>query len=262
MASISLGIIQFQPSDKVNDNLATMSTFLQESHDKGVDLAVFPEFCTCVAGLSATKASVRPASDWQDILGSIAAKSNTAVIFGGVPTLLESGFIRNRAYVFNADGVLITHYDKSHLFTMHARTQDAMDEQALFTTGQEPVSFNFKGLNIGLSICYDLRYSDLYLNYRKCDLVICTAAFTEMTGEAHWNTLLRARAIENQFWFAGADLCNENRQAASSLYGHSAIYDPWGNLVAFADHNHTELITAEINTDAVIRTRKKMPMLF
>ncbi len=260
MSTIKLGISQFQPCGDVKANLDSMSSHLAALKAEGTDLAVFPEYCTCVAGLSRTRESARDFDGWLDALSRLAADCGTAAVFGGVPTLMADGTCRNRSYAFDSGGSLMAFYDKSHIFTVHAKRHDAMDELALFTPGNCPASFDFMGVKIGLSICYDLRYSGLFLNYRDCHLVLCTAAFSSSTGDAHWHALLKARAIEGQYWFAGADLCNARNDSDVSLYGHSAVFDPWGNEAASAPANDEALLTAVIDTERVLAVRKKLPM--
>lgn len=257
---LTLGIVQFCAWSTLEKNLGIFGGHLRYLGAAGAELAVFPEYCTCLGGLKATRESARTMLEWCGILGKVAAENGLAIVFGGVPTLLEDGKIVNRGYVFERSGEVMTWYDKMHLYPNMTKKPDDMDEWELFTPGNKACSFEFKGWRIGLSICFDLRFPEVYMNYRDCDLVLCTAAFAWATGKCHWNALLRARAIENQFWIAGAGQGGENSQTGMKLYGHSAVYDPWGNGFFESEDDDETSITVTLDKGMVEKVRKRLPM--
>jgi len=260
MTSIALGMAQLCASPVLDANLDMMAAALVQFQQQKVDLAVFPEYCTCLGGLAATRLSARPFEEWQPILAKLVSQTHIASVFGGIPTSMPDNTVRNRSYAVDGNGAILAFYDKQHLFQLCHKHGDDMDEMALFKPGSEPVSFNFKGMRIGLSICFDLRFPELYLSYKDCQLILCTAAFTQFTGQAHWDALLRARAIENQTWFAGVAMGGSNSQTGLRLYGCTSLYDPWGELAASIPGSDSGSVCATVSTAKVNSTRALIHM--
>lgn len=195
-----------------------------------------------------------------------------AILAGGFPVRAESGKVYNRSVLFSAEGEIVAEYDKIHLFDVALSESETYMESRTVEAGR-PVAVTGQlelrdlqdqpfHLNTGLSVCYDLRFPELYrkLADQGAELILIPAAFTRPTGEAHWETLLRARAIENSL-FVIAPAQTGIHTTSRSTYGHSMIIDPWGEVLARAD-TVPGLITATIETDQISEIRRKLPSFY
>ena len=258
---LTLGIAQFTPTPNVEENLDSIDQMAAKLRSDGAEMAVFPEYYTCLASMKTTKKVARSQAEWMELFAPIARAKGLALVLGGISCLAPDGNVYNRTYVIDADGTLLAFYDKRHLFALKFNRQGFISETEAFVPGHDVNTFAFKGFQIGLATCFDVRFGEMFTHFTTCDLVICTAAFTASTGVPHWNTLLQARAIENQQWFAGVDICGVNPETGIELFGHSIVYDPWGLPVASADHNAPATFVAELSTERVAYIRNKLPMI-
>ena len=223
-------------------------------------MVIFPEYCTCNANMETTKRVARSHAQWMEVFSPMARSCQTALVLGGLSVLESDGYVYNRTYVLGANGNLLAHYDKRHLFKLKLNRKGFLSETDAFVPGHAIKSFLFGEMRIGLCTCFDVRFGEMFTHFTDCDAVICTAAFTASTGTPHWHTLLQARAIENQLWLIGVDMCGTNPETGVELYGHSVIYDPWGTPIASADHNEPATFLADISTERVAYIRNKLPM--
>jgi nitrilase len=182
------------------------------------------------------------------------------VLFGGVP-VAEGAAVLNAALLYGPDGRLLARYDKIHLFQLDPAKPSGIDETRWYTPGSEPVAVTLNGWKIGLSICYDLRFPELYRHYAPADLLVCTAAFTEATGRAHWEVLLRARAIENQCFMAGVGQCGTNPETGQTLFGHTCLVDPWGEEVVAVPGGTEGLAVTALARTRLDEVRARLPAL-
>jgi predicted amidohydrolase len=143
------------------------------------------------------------------------------------------GRVRNACCVYGPDGRRLARYDKIHLFAFDNGQGESYDEARVLQAGDTPVTFEHAGWRAGLSICYDLRFPELYraMMQPPCDVLFVPAAFTWTTGQAHWMTLLRARAIENQCWVV-APAQGGTHENGRRTFGHSVVFGPWGEQLA------------------------------
>ncbi|HDZ07629.1 carbon-nitrogen hydrolase family protein [Pseudohongiella sp.] len=180
---------------------------------------------------------------------------------GHAPELLTDGRVRPASLVFDSSGAIIARYDKMHLFDVEVSDRQARyAESDSFEAGNEVVAVDTTVARLGLSICYDMRFPELYrrLFNERVELISVPAAFTRVTGEAHWEVLLRARAIENQCYVIGAGqggVHNERRET----YGHSMIIDPWGRVLDVLDSGEG-VVVADLDLPALHELRRKMPV--
>jgi predicted amidohydrolase len=195
-----------------------------------------------------------------DVLRELAAKNGLTVIAGGMP---ERSGRPDRPYntsvVFGADGELVTRYRKLHLFDVELPDGTRLHESAATTAGDEVVTVDVRGFNVGLTICYDLRFGALFsaLVNRGIDVLTIPAAFTQQTGMDHWHVLLRARAIETQSWLVAAAQWGQHPPNRRS-YGHSLISDPWGIVVAQSSYGEG-VILADCEREVISRVRRRLP---
>jgi predicted amidohydrolase len=170
----------------------------------------------------------------------------------------------NTCFVVNPEGKLIARYRKINLFQLYLdnssdATQNTLElcEPRYRQAGKELISFEIAGHKIGLAICFDLRFPEVFVAYRQqgCELIILPAAFTYKTGQAHWETLCKARAIENQSFFVAA-----NQSIEANCWGHSLILGPWGETLASMAEEQEGFIQAEIDFEEVKKVRERLPL--
>jgi predicted amidohydrolase len=249
-------------SDK-KDNLARAEQLIDEAADRGARFVALPEY---VSYLGKTE-------NIEDIAESIpgpttdrfAAKARQHGIYLLGGSIQERSDIPGKAYntavFYGPDGNILDTYRKIHLFDIDISGNVSANESARIAPGDQVVTVEADGHVFGLSICYDLRFPELYrlLALEGADILLVPAAFTMFTGKDHWHALLRARAIENQaFILAPAQIGSHDPNA--QCYGHTLIIDPWGIVVAQAPDTEG-VVVADLNFDELRRIRKQLPSL-
>jgi predicted amidohydrolase len=261
---LQAGVIQLCSNQDQDGNLARTASLIEQAADRKCDLILLPENFSFMGASEQDKFGVAESQESSSVLAFLsekARKHQLTIVGGTVP--LKSGNskkIRNSCPLFSADGDLIACYDKIHLFDVDLDSEKHCESETV-EAGTQPETANFDGWKIGLSVCYDLRFPELYRNYSSsgCNLLTVPAAFTVPTGEAHWEVLLRARAIENQSYVMAAGQTGThpgNRQT----WGHSMIIDPWGDVLATLG-DEEGIITAELSLNKVKKIREALPAL-
>jgi predicted amidohydrolase len=168
----------------------------------------------------------------------------------------------NRAYVISPDGEVVAAYDKIHMFDVDLPNGQTYRESAAYAPGDVAVTADLPWARLGVTICYDLRFPHLYrrLAEQGAEVMAIPSSFTVPTGEAHWHVLMRARAIENGAFVVAAAQGGVHA-CGRATYGHSLIVDPWGRILAEADHDDPAVILAEIDPAKVGETRGRIPSL-
>jgi nitrilase len=168
--------------------------------------------------------------------------------------------VLNRSLVVAPDRHVVAHYDKLHLFAFD-NGRESYDEGRTLRAGERPVAVQCGPLRVGLSICYDLRFPELYraLMQPACDLLVVPAAFTHTTGQAHWEILLRARAVENQCYVLAAAQGGTHENGRRT-WGRSMIVDPWGEVLAVRDEGEG-VVLADVEADRIHAVRRQLPAL-
>jgi predicted amidohydrolase len=168
----------------------------------------------------------------------------------------------NTAVLIDRRGEIAATYRKLHLFDVAVDDGPTDRESARVTAGDQAVVADMDGTGLGMSICYDLRFPELYraLSLAGAEVLAVPAVFTERTGRDHWEVLLRARAIENGAWVVAAGGCGRGGRGAIPAWGHSMIVDPWGRVVAEAGPDEA-IVRAELDTEAVVAARRQIPAL-
>lgn len=166
----------------------------------------------------------------------------------------------NRSLLFSPEGQLISFYDKIHLFDVNLGEGKEYKESAIYDCGNRAVLADAGFAKIGMSVCYDVRFPHLYraLSQKGAQILTIPAAFTVPTGKAHWEVLLRARAIENSSFVIAPAQAGRHKDGRLT-YGHSMIINPWGHIIAHIDNNHMGVAVAEINLEEVDDARQKIP---
>jgi len=234
----------------------------------GAALVALPEYF-CVMGHRDTDklalAEVPGRGPIQDFLSGTARARGIWLVGGTLPVSTEvPGQVLNRCCVYAPDGRLAAHYDKIHLFAFD-NGHESYDEGRTLRAGSEPVALDLDTgaptLRLGLSICYDLRFPELYraLMQPPCDLICVPAAFTYTTGRAHWELLLRARAVENQCYVLAAAQGGTHPNSRRT-WGHSMVVDPWGEVVAVCAEGEG-IAVAEVDPQRLTEVRTQLPAL-
>ena len=263
---MKLAAIQMVSGPRVEANLAAAHELLKSAAAQGAELAVLPEYF-CLMGLKDTdKLAVRePFGDGviQNFLSRTAKELRLWIVGGTLPlTSNDPNRARNSSLAFAPTGACVARYDKMHLFRF-SEGQMAHDETRVLEPGGEPVSFELASKDghvykVGMSVCYDLRFPELYRALRA-DVLLVPSAFTTTTGQAHWEILLRARAIENQAYVVAAAQGGTHENGRRT-WGHSMVVDPWGQILGQRDEG-AALVLAEISYDALQATRARLPAL-
>jgi predicted amidohydrolase len=192
----------------------------------------------------------------------LAAAHGIVLHIGSTAIDAGDGKIANRAFLFGPDGRIICRYDKIHMCDVDLDNGESWRESAVYRPGEEACVADLPFAAVGLGICYDVRFPELFRRQAVAGAEVLTApaAFTRQTGEAHWHVLQRARAIENGAFVISAAQGGKHEDGRET-FGHSMIVDPWGRVLAEADHDEPAVIVAEIDTSAVAAARSKIPNL-
>ena len=167
----------------------------------------------------------------------------------------------NRSFFIDNHGVIKKIYDKIHMFDVKINNKEKHQESSLFKAGNKIIFAKINNIKLGMTICYDLRFPNLYRQLAKkdCSIILVPAAFTRPTGKDHWEVLNRSRAIENNVFIVATGMCG-NHHMKRKTYGYSLLADPWGNIVN-STKNKPAILHSTINISDVIKTRKKIPSL-
>ena len=256
-------VIQLNSGDDVARNLATTAGFLRQARQQGASLAVLPENFAWMGPEPAAAAIAETASDGpiQQFLHDISRETGLHIIAGSIRLHAnERGMVSNSCLVYDDKGQQLSRYDKIHLFDAVVASGEAYRESDTFVAGNRVVDCTSPAGQVGLTICYDLRFPALFSQLREqgAQLITVPAAFTHTTGQAHWQPLLRARAIENQAYILAAAQTGKH-PTGRSTYGHAMIIDPWGKVLANAG-TEPGFATAEINLELLKQLRQNMPV--
>jgi predicted amidohydrolase len=228
---MKVAVVQTNSYLDYNENLEQIDKLIREGKFKGAEAFFLPEvFYSMSDGDNSTPHLVEENNEHYQNIQNLAIKHKVAILGGTAATSLN-GKIVNRAYNFDEAGNDLGHYDKIHLFACDLPDKK-LSEAKTYTPGIEFKIIQYKELKLGLGICFDVRFSEQALHYRKNGANILTypAAFTVPTGKAHWHTLLRARAIESQCYVIAAAQWGYHNSKIQT-FGHSLIVDPWGEIV-------------------------------
>ncbi len=257
-----LGVVVVQNSagPMQAENLDTLQRML--AHVPRSDIIALPEVFAARGGDDDLRKSAKAIpSDLSRWLAALASKQRCWVLAGSV---LEQhkGSIYNTCLVFDRQGKIRARYRKIHLFEARLDDGRVIREQSLYEAGARPVLVNIEGWVCGLSICYDLRFPELYRLYSSCGahLMFAPANFTRRTGKDHWEILVRSRAIENQCFVVAPNQCGKNRATGVISHGHSLVVAPWGETLVQAGSR--EICMSAMLDPALLReARGRVPVL-
>ena len=254
--------VQMVSTPRVGENLQIAGALIAEAAAQGAELVALPEYFPIMGRRDSDKLAVREApgsGPIQDFLAETARRHGIWLVGGSMP--LEAsveGKVLNTCLVFDPQGRQAARYDKIHLFGFQ-KGMERYDESATIESGSQPATFDAPFGRVGLSICYDLRFPELFRALGEIDLLVLPAAFTEVTGRAHWEILLRARAIENQCYVLaiGQGGVHENKR---ETHGNSMLIDPWGDVIARRDKG-AGVVIGELDHARIAEVRASLPAL-
>lgn len=257
-----IAAVQMVSGPDVADNLRVAAALIGEAADGGASLVALPEYFPLMSGDDRAKVAIREQEGHgviQDFLRETARRHGIWLVGGTLPLVAEvDGKVRNSTLVYDDGGQLVARYDKIHLFGF--RTEDEQyDEAATIEAGARVVAFDSPVGRVGLSVCYDLRFPELFREMGEVDLIILPAAFTYTTGKAHWEVLLRARAIEN-LCYVMAPAQGGRHPHGRVTWGHSLIIGPWGDILACREEG-AGIILADIDAGRIAQARESLPAL-
>lgn len=260
-------VIQMVSGQNVDQNLEQAESLLQSIQNQDIDLVVLPEMFACL-GVKNQVALAKARFHEAGVLKTIADWSkrlSTTIIAGSVPLISADAEDRVKAscLVYGPDGELQTRYDKIHLFDVDvADNKGSYRESDTFSPGDKPSTTTINDKKLGLSICYDLRFPELFQQYQAqgCDMITVPSAFTFKTGQAHWEILLRARAVETQSFVLAANQGGRHDDGRET-WGHSMIIAPTGEILAEVTESGPSVAVAELDFDLLQQVRSAMPLV-
>ena len=257
--------IQMRSGMRPEANLAALAPLIAEAKAQGADYALTPEVTFVFPENRDGLAEV--AGPWEDnpSIAGAAELAKTHALWlhiGSLAVLLPDGYFANRSVLFTPDGSIAATYDKIHLFDANLPGLKAYRESATYRGGDQAKVIPVAGVNLGMTICYDVRFASLYATLANAgaDVIAVPAAFTVPTGQAHWEVLLRARAIETGCYIVAAAQGGTHENGRST-YGHSMIVDPWGEIIVQANGDAPAVIIAEVYLNKVSDARSRVPSL-
>lgn len=263
---LKVASIQMVSSSDLHENLATTRRLIKAAANDGAKLITLPEYF-CIMGLKDTdKVLIREdmgSGPIQEQLSAIAREYGIYLVAGTIPLVAKDvNKVLNTTLVFDPNGLNISRYDKIHLFGFQTSTERYQESETI-EAGNEPgllkISIDGNDWIFGLSICYDLRFPELYRSLGQVDCHIIPAAFTYTTGQNHWEILLRARAIENQCYVL-ASAQGGVHQNQRRTWGHSMLIDPWGDVIEDLPEGEG-FISGVLCKDKLNEVRSKLPAL-
>ena len=260
--STRIAAIQMVSGPQVAGNLEEAGRLIAQAAQRGAQLVALPEYFGILGMKDTDKVAVRePLGDGpiQAFLSNTAKQHGVWIVGGSAPLVSDDpGKVRNTSLVYDAAGKLAARYDKIHLFGFQMGDEQ-YNEARTIEPGHTPVTVDTPFGRLGLSICYDLRFPELYRAMKDVDIILVPSAFTETTGRAHWETLLRARAIENLAYVL-APAQGGRHANGRETHGDSMIIDPWGAVLDRLP-NGPGVVVADIDLERMQGLRRSLPVL-
>jgi deaminated glutathione amidase len=265
MGSIVVAALQMRSGTEPERNADGFEELVREAAGQGATYVQSPEMTgILVRDKAALMASLR--SDEDDLIvaraKSLARELAIHVHVGSTAIARPDGKVANRGFLFGPDGALLATYDKIHMFDVDLDNGESWRESNTYEPGRQTRVVDLPFARLGMAVCYDLRFPQLFRAQALAGAQVLTipAAFTRQTGEAHWHVLQRARAIENGAFVIAAAQGGVHEDGRET-YGHSLIVDPWGRILAEADHAEPAVVIAQIDPSETAKARGKVPNL-
>ena len=261
--------LQMVSGTQVRDNLAQARRLLEEAAAEGVELAALPEYFCAMGARDTDKLALRETfgdGEIQGFLAQAARELGLWIVGGTLPLRCDSDrHVRNTTLVFSPAGDCVARYDKIHLFRFD-NGRERFDEAAVIEAGGAPARFTMTARDgsawrVGLSVCYDLRFPELYRAHARAgaDVLLVPSAFTHTTGQAHWEVLLRARAVENLAYVV-APAQGGLHENGRRTWGHSMVVDPWGEVLVQCAEGPA-VVAGTLDAGRLRQVRAQLPAL-
>ncbi len=258
----TIAAVQMISGPEVGPNLAEAERLIAEAAGRGALLVSLPEYFPLIGASDAARLAAREHDGdgpIQAFLAETAKRHGIWLVGGSIPLYAEDpGRLRNVCLVYDDAGRRVARYDKIHLFGFRKGTEH-YDEAETIEAGRKPVVFDSPCGRVGIGICYDLRFPELFRGLGTVDLLVLPAAFTDTTGRAHWELLLRARAVENQCYVL-ASAQGGRHPNGRMTHGNSMIVDPWGEVLARLDKG-PGVAVADLDPARLDEVRTQLPAL-
>jgi len=256
---IALCQMMVEENKKVNVNKAVQ--MIAESAKNGAQIVVLPEMFNCPYDNSLFEEYSENEKGQTNIEISKAARSNGVYVFAGSIPEIENGKIYNTSFAFNRQGEIIGKHRKMHLFDIDVFGKINFKESDTLTAGSSVTVVETEYCKVGLAVCYDMRFPELLrlMTLKGASLIIIPAAFNMTTGPAHWEPLIRVRALDNQVYMAVASPARDE-SASYTAYGHSMLVEPWGSIVKEGDEKEG-IIYGDVDLDRISTVRNELPLL-
>lgn len=256
-----VALAQMNTSGSISDNQAAIQQSAMQASTAGAHCLCLPEMCLSLD--SDDYPLIANHMGFIEFFSELARTHSLAIVVGAIPqkSPIPGQQPRSAQLLFDEQGQLQQRYDKRHLFDVEVDDpQGCYRESDSFSAGDQICTFSTAQIRLGMSICFDLRFPDHYQKLRQAgaEVILVAAAFTYVTGEAHWQTLLQARAIETQSYVIAINQCGWHDDKRQS-WGHSMVIDPWGKVIAGLAHE-PGLLIAELDLKEVQRRRQQMPL--
>ena len=264
MSQIRVACVQMRSGTEVAENIAAASSLIREAAATGAELIATPEMTTLLdrkPGASWEKSTTEAADPGLAAFRALAKELSVTLLIGSLAIRAADGKCANRSFLIGPDGAVIAKYDKIHMFDVQLNVGNIYRESDSYAAGGSAVVADLPAGRLGMTVCYDVRFPDLFrqLAISGAKVIAVPAAFTRITGEAHWHILLRSRAIETGCYII-APAQGGKHQDGRETYGHSLIIDPWGEILAEAG-TEPGVIAATLDLSKVDDVRGKIPSL-
>lgn len=265
MSYPKVAAIQMCSTHLIDENLAHADIFIKQASDKGAKLAVLPENFALMGLHEQDKVKQKEQfkiGKIQTFLAEAARKNKIWLVGGTIPVATENEHkVRSAALLYDDRGELVARYDKIHLFDAHLSETEIHKESQYLEAGKEIIVVSTPFGKLGLAICFDVRFPDLFLSLYQLgvEIIALPSAFTYKTGDAHWELLTRARAVDTFSYVIGAGQGGTHTNGRQT-YGHSLIVGPWGNVLAKKDDTKPGVIFADVDLDGLHKIRASIPI--
>jgi deaminated glutathione amidase len=261
---LKVACIQLRSSDDTDENVRRTSALIRQANAQGARFIATPEN-TCLMAPDGGAKLEKSFSESDDpalpLFCALANELDIWLLIGSLAIKVSPGKTANRSFLIAPDGRIAARYDKIHLFDVNLPSGETYRESNTVAPGDDAVVANLPWARIGLSVCYDLRFPQLYRSLAKAgaEILMVPSAFTETTGKAHWHVLLRSRAIENACFVMAPAQGGEHANGRRT-YGHSLIIGPWGDILAEGGVE-PGIVAADLDLDDIGRARGRVPAL-
>ena len=262
-ATLAVALVQMNSGDDKERNIAAALEGIDRAAGTGARLVTLPEVWTYLGPDAGKVDAAEPVPG--PLTDRLADRARTHGIYLHAGSILErvegSPLLANTTIVFDPQGEIVATYRKIHLFDVDLESDSAYNESTMIAPGDQIVTFDLDGVTVGLAICYDLRFPELFriLALKGAQVILLPAAFTLATGRDHWEPLIRARAIENSLYLVAPGQVGEHPPGLR-CYGRSMVVDPWGTVIAQASDQPT-ILTSHLDFGYLARVRRQIPSL-